>query len=974
MADGLPLEAPELRNLRESGLTNEEIAAFGARTESNPTVINRFARRAFTRSPIIDPRDRTKLVRIKRHFVLVIPCPQPDGSVIHRIRPRLAGPARDKDKDEYKRDGDTGEFKPAKYISPAGIGTPIFYPRGVLQSDRLADRHALLVLCEGEKKAWLLQWTFDMLGISAAVIGLTGIENAHDVARKELDGTYALRPDLLAAVSGGTGRIEGRTCIIAFDFYEHKNQARRKELDRLYKEYPYASDSEIMSMCKRKPAREPSAAQRIANMLYEVGAPTVRFSVPPPAADGSDQCKGFDDFYRVVALAVRGLTVDQHDLDRDCADTLDHDAGRRAVARAVIDDAKLLYHSTPGSGFGPEYVPPVFVFRSTGQEPEPSAQDDVTLPLPPVPPAPPVANELVDVDVPDLAPGRAETLTAPNTTSGAVSLTDAIELYSARRDVGDSVKATDSGPSHRITVRVELGHAHRSCQEIVRVLARTNRVFSRGDKLVRVATGGFRAGHAYRNATGGLPGARCVILKGASIGSEISRAIDLQAWNSQRNCYGPSFAPDHITQIIGEGDWPEFPELTGVIEVPAVVGNGHVISNPGYDAQTGLYLVSDGAAIPAIGSSRDAARAAYRTIAEFVGEFPFCGEHDRAAFVAYVLTVLGRYAVDGPVPIFAFSAPAPRSGKTHLSTIGSIIGAGYSPGDVSVGRGDELEKTLTSLALKGARTVRFDNIRAGTVFADTKIEQATTTCTWSGRLLGGNIFYQGEWLAVISVTGIALAVGGEMAGRTIPCRIDAKTEHPEDRNGFKRPNIIAACVAEQKQLRAAALTILHAHACAGRPRDGLPFDGDFTAWSDGIAAAVCWASDGVNPTLGRAAQRARAISLDPDAALLRALHGFQERGFGTGGEGRWTSTDVEAQLLLDLNRGGHGTLDAFGDLRGAVVSHPKAARMRGPSPSRQLISAMLAPLIDQTRDGLTLRATGSPRRGQLYWVESNEVE
>lgn len=899
-ADLPQLERPELENLRESGLTDEAIRELGPYTTRDAVLIDEIAGRELSQTPRIDPADKTRLGRDVELVAMVIPCHQPDGTCVDRLRLRHPTPAWDHDARRYVRDSETGRYKPAKYTSPQGVSPPLSWPRDA--RSWLRDPTIPLFVVEGEKKRALLEWVLRRLGVAALVIGLPGIDNAHDAAyaRAELARgvpkpfALRLRPELLEHVA-----LTGRRAVICFDYYRDKDEAHFAEPDNP----------------KRRRAREPFAAQNIADMLYDEGASEVRFCSPPTKAT-----KGVDDLYETAARGGR-----PRDLTRDCADTLDADVGCAAV-KMMLDGACLLYHS---HGDGPD-----------------EAVSDADC-------------DRIEAELRSCAPNADE---APPPEPRAAAQT----------------KPASPPTSKLATIAVLPGSAFEAELDVERVLASAGRVFVRGDTLVHVSGRRGPLPREYRGSETCLPSAYAAPWTSESLGSEISRVIDLHVWNYQQNNWGPGFAPAYLTKSlldVGAHDPGRpgcLPPLTGVIEVPTITYEGRIICQPGYDAGSGLYLVprTSEQTDLTIGETYGEARAAYKVLTDFVSDFPFVADHDRAAWVAYVLTIAGRYAVGGPVPVFVFSAPAKRTGKTHLSQIGSIIGAGYGAADFALGRGDEREKMLTSAVLRSTRTIRFDNIRKGTPFADTRIEQAVTTGTWSGRLLGSLRLHTGPWNAVVSATGIALTVGVEMSGRVVPCMLDAGMEHPEDRTGFQRPDIVAAALEELPKLSEAALTILCAHARAGRPRTptSAPW-GDYPAWCEVVRDAVIWASNH-DPLGGRAALRQRVSANDPDAALLAALHAFGERRLGTGDPEdptRWTCTNIASALAEPRGR---SEPDAYSDLRGAVE---EACRGRGrPAPgnvSRQLVAALVDPLVNSARGGYRLTATGSSKRGHVYRVE-----
>jgi putative DNA primase/helicase len=512
----------------------------------------------------------------------------------------------------------------------------------------------------------------------------------------------------------------------------------------------------------------------------------------------------------------------------------------------------------------------------------------------------------------------------------------------------------------------------------------SGKVFERGGKLVSLGSFRGRLPQAYRAATAGIPQARAALCTSSSIACVLARHADIEIWNTIKSNYGPGLVPEHITAALL--DWPSYesiPHLAGVVEVPTIDHEGRVIDTPGFDEATCLWYAPrdhhDHAAEPlTVGTTHADAKAACATLLDFVGQFPFVADHDRAAWLSYALTIAGRPAIQGPVPAFTFAAPSKRTGKTFLTEIGSIIGTGHSAADARLSdSSDEGGKHLTALMLQAARVVRFDNLKKGRAFEYPPIESTLTTGVWSGRLLGKSIVITGEWHAVIVATGVDLTVGLEMSGRCIPCVLDSGMEHPEDRVGFLESNIVAAALRDQRKLLSAALTILRAHALAGRPTPIAATKnpwGDYAAWQSVVRDAVLWAY-GHDPIGGRVALRERVNENDKETALLKAFAAFQTVRGGSaikGGPAWWTVADVHTACSYSKDV---PPRDEYRELRAALSI---ATRFKGDgSPSRQSIAGVLSSLIKAPRAGLVLcrdkDAVDGHKGGAEYRVEETRA-
>lgn len=94
--------------------------------------------------------------------------------------------------------------------------------------------------------------------------------------------------------------------------------------------------------------------------------------------------------------------------------------------------------------------------------------------------------------------------------------------------------------------------------------------------------------------------------------------------------------------------------------------------------------------------------------------------------------------------------------------------------------------------------------------------------------------------AVWYATGTNVAVAADTARRIIHVRLDVLSERPEERSGFRHPNLLGWVDENRPRLLSAALTILSAYARAGRPSQGLTSYGSFEGWSDLVRQAIVW--------------------------------------------------------------------------------------------------------------------------------------
>jgi hypothetical protein len=323
----------------------------------------------------------------------------------------------------------------------------------------------------------------------------------------------------------------------------------------------------------------------------------------------------------------------------------------------------------------------------------------------------------------------------------------------------------------------------------------------------------------------------------------------------------------------------QFPVLEAVLEAPTLKPDGEVVDRPGYDAATGLLLMPtrEFPRIPSDPSSTEV-RAAVELLREPFCDFPFVARSDQAAAMAATLSLVARHAIEGPVPLFAWRAPGPGTGKGLGCDVAVCIGTGRTAARTALPSEDEeLRKMILAIAFEATPAVLLDNVDRA--LGSHSLAAALTADEWAGRLLGATATIRAPLRAVWLATGNGLGFRGDLARRVVPIDLDAGLEHPEDRSAFRHPDLLDWVGTHRGALLAAALTILRAYHVAGRPAHSCgPRMGSFEAWDDLVRGACVWAGFG-DPLASR--ERLRNEDDSDLLALRAALTGWCE-AFGEG--------------------------------------------------------------------------------------------
>ncbi len=372
-------------------------------------------------------------------------------------------------------------------------------------------------------------------------------------------------------------------------------------------------------------------------------------------------------------------------------------------------------------------------------------------------------------------------------------------------------------------------------ESVIQALAKDDNLYQRAGRLVHVVTSPTRDGidrpeDVPRVLPLSLPGLRERLTR-------FARFVIVGDDDEHKPAHPPKWCYEAIA---ARGQWPKIRSLTGVVTSPVLRPDGSVLNSPGFDPATGLLFDPQGIAFPIVErpSHGDAIRAA-AALLDVVADFPFAKPDHRSAWLAYLLTPLARFAFSGPAPLFLVDANIRGSGKSLLCDVVALIVTGREMSRMSNPKDDdEARKRITALALAGDTLCLIDNIIGGLGCAS--LDAALTATVWKDRVLGASEIVELPLLVTWSATGNNVVLHADTSRRVAHIRLDSRLENPEQRDGFKHPNLRAYVREHRPKLLADALTILAAFCQAGRHQQKLPTWGSFEGWSDLIRQAVVW--------------------------------------------------------------------------------------------------------------------------------------
>jgi len=330
------------------------------------------------------------------------------------------------------------------------------------------------------------------------------------------------------------------------------------------------------------------------------------------------------------------------------------------------------------------------------------------------------------------------------------------------------------------------------------------------------------------------------------------------------------------SMLLARGEWPELPALDGVTGSPVLRADGTIHASRAYDRVTRIYFDPGKTSYPRIkakATRRDAVRAIDDLLSPFC-DFPFVAESDRSAVAALILSIIGRGAIDGCVPMYGIGAPTPGTGKGLLVDVAALIATGRVSPKMAPAPDDEMRKRLLTYAIAGDPIVTIDNVSVP--LGGASLAMALTAGVVTDRVLGRSEKRTVPLRAVFTATGNNLQYKGDLGRRVVPIDLDPRCEHPEDRQTWRHSDLVSYVRRQRPRLVVAALTLLRAYTLAGRPAHGKPPKGSFEAWDRLVRGCILWVG-AADPLGGVSRIRAQA---DDDVDRLRALHAAWYGQFG----------------------------------------------------------------------------------------------
>lgn len=509
------------------------------------------------------------------------------------------------------------------------------------------------------------------------------------------------------------------------------------------------------------------------------------------------------------------------------------------------------------------------------------------------------------------------------------------------RELRSKVRPLRAPADARPTIRVTTDE-HEVTEQCVRHLAAVPGVFQRGGELVHVVQ--VDGKRAIARMT--LPRIREALSEGARF----------ERWNAKAEAWQVCNVPQWgAQQVEARGEWPGVPWLEGISEAPVLRPDGSVVQAPGYDIATRL-LFAPAVTFPQIPSTitRADAQASADILLEPFCDFPFARPEHRSAVVSGVLTPLARYAFVGPAPLLVITKNVRGAGGSLLADVIGNMVTGRAMARLAQAKDDDEErKRILAIARAGDPLVLIDNIAQ--LLGSPALDAALTGTEIRDRILGMSSMVTAPLRACWYATGNNIVYGGDTLRRVLPVVLESPEERPEERSGFRYPNLLEHVQEHRARYVTAALTILAGYVRAGYPasQELKPW-GSFEGWSQLVRGALVWAGF---PDPAAAREELVDVADSEAQALRQLIAGWLEVD--------QTRTGVKVAYALELLADPENK-DRYANLREALAE--LCPTQPGKLPTALQVAKKLKHFQGRNSGGLKLVLKGKDRLGIALWT------
>jgi hypothetical protein len=220
---------------------------------------------------------------------------------------------------------------------------------------------------------------------------------------------------------------------------------------------------------------------------------------------------------------------------------------------------------------------------------------------------------------------------------------------------------------------------------------------------------------------------------------------------------------------------PELPldRIRGLVTTPTFRDDFSLITVPGFDSRSRLYYSPDPSLQTftfQVDASKERAKESLDGLFELLTDFPFRSKNERYTFLATLLTLFLRSAIDAVIPCLAIDGNGQSVGKGLLSSMLSLIAYGQDASTISAPKGrEEWASKLDSILLGGSPFQVIDNIVGN--FSSDDFASILTSRRRNIRIKGLSKVVDVPVNTVWILNGNDLSVDSDLSQRLIMCHL-----------------------------------------------------------------------------------------------------------------------------------------------------------------------------------------------------------
>lgn len=473
------------------------------------------------------------------------------------------------------------------------------------------------------------------------------------------------------------------------------------------------------------------------------------------------------------------------------------------------------------------------------------------------------------------------------------------ELPEAEKHVEVIIRWLKANTDDRPAVDVRAGQMSSAAETAWKILAEANdpvRLVNFGGSPVRIEGGWTEGMVSIESSYEDSPPATVTQLTSDRLRYHVSKEM---AWFRRTEKGRSPIDPpaDIVAMMLAMGS-NSLPSLKRIVTAPVFSPSGQLQTTTGYhpDSKT-FYSPVSALTIPTVTQKPDISslqRAKSLLLDEFMVDFPFANQSDRAHAVAYTLLPFVRDMVNGPTPMHIFDASMQASGKTKLVTLASSIftgGRGAMPMPFPT-QEEEMVKTLGTVLNEGATHIFMDNV-VGRI-SSPSLAAALTGTNFRVRRLGSNDSLEPPIYCAWAITANNARGDADFIRRSINIRLVPQVEHPHliPTDRWKHYPLDEWVFSHRGELIWACLTLVQHWINSGANRSRAAF-GDYGAWA-GVIGGILTAA-GIPGFLENITDYQMATNEEREGWVT-----FYELIWNRYGPNPFMSQDV-VQLALDSN-------------------------------------------------------------------------